>query len=116
MPEIRRPEGSGQPTLLLIDEIKLLLEEKTTALMVVRTGIFILLAQLAILALLIVSSRSYALLEVPHLAIPFLVVNGLLFLFACYLILHSVGRIRHCDRLLHRLKAANRLVSEFLDD
>lgn len=108
--------GSGQYELLLIDEIKLLLEEKSTAFMVLRTGLFILLAQLAIMALLIASSRYHSMLEVPHLAVPFMVVNVLLFLFACYLILHSLGRVRHFDRLLHRLRAANRQVSEFLDD
>lgn len=109
-------DGAGcGPAILLIDEIKLLLEEKRGALMVMRTGVMIVLAQVAICGLMIAASRSYLMREVPHLSVPFLVVNALLLAFAFYLIAHSFGRIRHFDRVLRQLKTKDRLVGAFLD-
>ena len=99
---------------VLIDEIKLVLEEKRAALELMRTGILILLAQLGIFCFLIVDSRYYQLLEVLHLAIPFLVVNAGLLSLGLYLIVHAFKRIRHCDQLIGQMKN-NRSFGQYLD-
>jgi hypothetical protein len=44
---------------LLIDEVQLLLDEKRAFLSMMRTGIFILIAQLLIISILIATSRFY---------------------------------------------------------
>jgi hypothetical protein len=103
--ESSAPGGdNGQYQMLLIDQFRLLLEEKRTSLMVMRTGILIILAQLAILGLMIAASRFYNMVEVPHLGIPFLLIHTLLLMFAFYLIAHSYWCIRRFDEELMRLK------------
>jgi hypothetical protein len=49
---------------LLIDEVQLLLDEKRAFLSMMRTGIFILIAQLLIISILIATSRFYEIINV----------------------------------------------------
>jgi len=100
---------------LLIEAMQLLLEEKQTSLSVMRTGIFILLAQLVFLCVLIATSQFYETLQVVHMIIPFYVLNIALLFLAGYLIVHSLLRIRHYDSLILRLKKKHSWLSEFMD-
>ena len=100
---------------VLIEAIQLLLEEKQTSLSVLRTGIFILLAQLVFICVLIATSRFYATLEVVHMLVPFYLVNIVLLSLAGYLIVHSLFRIRHYDSTILRLKRKHGRLSDFMD-
>jgi len=82
---------------LLIDEVQLLLDEKRAFLSLMRTGIFILIAQLLIISILIATSRFYEIISVLHMIIPFYAINIALALLGCYLIIHAFFRIRHYD-------------------
>jgi len=97
-----------------IEEIKLLFEEKRTALLLMRTGIIILIAQLGIFSFLIVGSQYYKMLEVLHLVVPFFLINfGLLFL-GVYLVVSSFRRINRYDQVIMQLRKNSRLIRELL--
>jgi len=100
--------------LLVVEDIKLLFEEKRIALQLMRTGIFIIIAQLVIFCFLIVLSKYYVMLEVLHLVAPFYIINiGLLGL-GTYLIVHSFLRIRNYDRNIFQLKKKFHRIGDLL--
>ena len=94
---------------LTVYEIQLLLDEKRTALSVMSTGIFILVAQLLINSILIATSQFYSMMNVIHLVIPFYIINVCLFILAGFLIIHSLSRIRHFNHLISQLKKKHNL-------
>jgi hypothetical protein len=100
---------------MLIEAIQLLLEEKQTSLSVMRTGIFILLAQLVVICVLIATSQFYKALQVVHMIVPFYILNIALLFLAGYLIVHSLLRIRHHDSLILRLKKKHGWLAELMD-
>lgn len=116
-------EGGGQVSTsddisaerLLIDEVQLLLDEKRAFLSLMRTGIFILIAQLLIISILIATSHFYEIISVLHMIIPFYAINVALLLFGCYLIVHAFFRIRHCDYVILRLKMKHRRIAELVE-
>jgi hypothetical protein len=97
------------------DEIRLILDEKRTHISVLSTGIFILLAQITIQGVLIATSRLYKIVEVLHIIIPFYMINIALAVLSFYLIIHSLLRIRHYNRLIIRLKKRHSILSDFTD-
>ena len=56
-------------------EIRLVLDEKKTAISLMSTGVVILIAQLVILSFLISTSQFYKIFEVLHIVIPFYIIN-----------------------------------------
>ncbi len=58
---------------LIVEEILVLLQEKRTALRMVRIGIGAIIAQITILGFLIATSKYYEWMEVMHLWIPFVI-------------------------------------------
>ena len=100
---------------LLIDEIQLLLDEKRAFLSMMRTGIFILIAQLLIISILIVTSRFYEIISVLHMIIPFYAINIALMSLGCYLIIHAFFRIRHYDYAILQLKKKHWRIAELVD-
>ena len=60
---------------IIVEEILVLLQEKRTALRMVRIGIAAIIAQITILGFLIATSKYYERMEVMHLWIPFALLN-----------------------------------------
>ena len=71
---------------LIVEEILVLLQEKRTALRMVRIGISAVIAEITILGLLIATSRYYKWIEVMHLWIPFVLLNLIVLAIAGYFI------------------------------
>ena len=100
---------------LLIDQVQLLLEEKRAFHSLMRTGIFILIAQLLIVSILIATSQFYEIISVLHMIIPFYAINIALMLLGCYLIVHAFFRIRHYDDAIVKLKKKHRRIAELVE-
>lgn len=99
---------------IIIGEVQLLLAEKRTALASMRTGIAVFAIPLSVLSILIVTSRYYDVLHVLHWLIPLLAISGALVFLGSYLIIRSIIRLRHHDRLIQGLKERHSRISEFI--
>lgn len=99
---------------IAINEVQLLLAEKRTSLSVMRTGIAVLVLPLSILSFLIATSKYYSLAEILHIFIVLLVMLAILIVFGFYLILHSLVRMRHYDRLIHEIKLNHNVVGKYI--
>jgi uncharacterized membrane protein YidH (DUF202 family) len=95
-------------------EVQLILAEKRTALSSMRTGIAVFALPLSVLSVLVATSKYYDILHVLHFLIPLLVLSVALIVLGSYLILHSVWRIRHHDRLIKELKLRYSAIGEFI--
>ena len=95
-------------------EVQIILAEKRTALAVLRTGIAVFALPLSVLSFLVVTSKYYEPGRVLHFLVPLLVLSAALSLFGGYLIVHSLLRARHYDRLINRLKNQYGAIAEFL--
>ena len=100
---------------IAINEAQLLLAEKRTSLAVMRTGIAMLALPLSVISVLIATSKYYNVLHVLHFLIPLGILNVCLIFFGSYLIIRSVIRMRHYDRLIHNIKQKFSIIGEFLD-
>lgn len=100
---------------VLIEAIQLLLEEKQTSLSILRTGIFVLVAQLVVICVLIATSQFYEALRVVHMIVPFYILNVVLLCLAGYLIVHPLLRIRHYDFVILRLKKKHGYLAQLMD-
>ena len=98
---------------LVTDELLVFLQEKRTALAMIRIGIATVLAQLGILSFLIATSKYYAWMEVLHLLIPFTVMNLLLLAVATYFIFKSFIHIHRLDRQILRYKKRHSVLADF---
>jgi hypothetical protein len=108
---VQKPEGIDST---VFGEVQLLLAEKRTALSSMRTGIAVFALPLSVLSVLVATSKYYDVLHVLHFLIPLLALSvGLIFL-GSYLILHSVWRIRHYDRLIRELKLRYSSIAEYI--
>ena len=76
-------------------EIQLILAEKRTALASMRTGIAVFALPLSVLSALIATSKYYNVAHVIHFLLPLLVLNLGLIILGCYLVIHSISRLRH---------------------
>ena len=100
---------------VVINEAQLILAEKRTSLAVMRTGIAVLVLPLSVMSVLIATSRYYNVLHVLHLLVPLSVLNFALIVFGVYLIIRSILRMRHYDRLIHEIKSRHSVIGEFID-
>src|SRR5258706_14189952 len=100
---------------LVFDEVQLLLAEKRTALSSLRTGIAVFALPLSVLSALIATSRYYDINHVAQLLVPLLVLNGALIVLGSYLIIHSIQRLHHYDRLIREIKQKHSLFTDFID-
>ena len=87
-----------------INQVQLLLSEKSTALSVMRTGIAILALPLSIFSALIATSRWYNPNEVWPLLLLVSLINLLLIVLALYLIVRSLLLMHRYDRLVSEIK------------
>src|SRR5438105_755214 len=114
-PKIEPPSDSyGEPSNLIFGEIQLILAEKRTALSSMRTGIAIFALPLSVLSVLIATSRYYDALKVLHFLVPLLALNAGLVGLGAYLVIHSVLRVRHYDRMIKELKLQHSAIAEFI--
>ncbi|GEM_PF-1200741 len=103
----RREEARGEErasSLLMVNEIQLLLSEKRTALSLMRTGIAVLALPLSVISVLIATSRYYSAAQVMYLLIPALTISVGLAVLAGYLIVRAVRRLHVLDRRIADLK------------
>ena len=100
---------------LIFGEIQLLLAEKRTALSALRAGIAVFALPLSVLSVLVATSKHYQPTHVLPLLIPLLLLNVALVALGCYLVFHSIHRIRHYDRTIRELKQKHSAIAEFLD-
>ncbi len=100
---------------IAINEAQLVLAEKRTSLAVMRTGIAVLALPLSVMSVLIATSKYYDALRVLHFLIPLGILNFALVIFGAYLIVRSIIRMRHYDRLIHKIKMTHSIIGEFID-
>ncbi len=98
----------------IVGELQIILAEKRTALASLRTGIAVFALPLSVLGLLVATSRYYEPTRVLHFLVPLLGLSALLAIFGGYLVVHSMMRIHHYDRLIHRLKQEYGALAEFI--
>jgi hypothetical protein len=107
-------ENAGMDSTVLA-EIQLILAEKRTALSFLRTGIALFALPLSVLSALIATSKYYDVVRVLHFLLPLLVLNLGLVVLGSYLVIHSMSRIHHYDRLIKQLKKEHSAIAEFID-
>jgi len=100
---------------IAINEVQLILAEKRTSLAVMRTGIAVLALPLSVMSVLIATSRFYDVPHVLHFLVPLGVLNLALIVFGVYLIIRSIMRMRHYDRLIHEIKLKHSVIGKFID-
>ena len=109
--EDQRPESAH----IIINEAQLVLAEKRTALATVRTAIAVLALPLSISSVLIATSTLYNPEHVLYLLIPVSLVNTLLVALGMYLIIRSLIRLRHYEKMISHLKRKHSVVAEYID-
>ena len=70
---------------------------------------------LSVLSTLIATSRYWDAMRVLNLLVPLLVLNAGLVLLGCYLIFHSIRRIRHYDKLIREIKRTHSSLASFIE-
>ena len=108
-------EERGETSSVAIAEAQLVLAEKRTSLAVMRTGIAVLVLPLSVMSVLVATSRYYDVLNVLHLLIPLGLLNLALTIFGAYLIIHSIIRMRHYDRMIREIKGNHRIIGRFIE-
>jgi uncharacterized membrane protein YidH (DUF202 family) len=98
-----------------MNEVQLILAEKRTSLAVMRTGIAVLALPLSVMSVLIATSKFYDVLNVLHFLVPLGALNLALIVFGAHLIIRSIIRMRHYDRLIHEIKLKHSLIGQFID-
>ena len=107
--------NKAEVSSIAINEAQLLLAEKRTSLAVMRTGVTVIALPLSILGLLIATSKYYDVFNVLYFLVPLGLINLILIFFGGYLILRSLIRMRHYDRLIHNIKLQHSVIAEFID-
>jgi uncharacterized membrane protein YidH (DUF202 family) len=108
-------DGILESAQIIINEAQLVLAEKRTALATVRTAIAVLALPLSISSVLIATSTLYNPDRVLYLLIPVSLINALLVTLGMYLIIRSLIRLRHYERMITHLKQKHSVVGEFID-
>jgi hypothetical protein len=85
------------------------------SLAVMRTGIAILALPLSVISFLVATSKYYDAVHVLHFLVPLGILNIVLIAFGAYLIIRSIIRMRHYDRLILKIKSKHSVLGEFID-
>jgi len=104
-----------EPDNIIINEVQLILAEKRTSLATMRTGIAVFALPLTVLSVLIATSKYYDIIHVLHLLVPLFLVCAALVLLGSYLIIRSIIKIRHHDRIILELKRKHSRIADFID-
>ncbi|MBI9084896.1 MAG: hypothetical protein JEZ11_14985 [Desulfobacterales bacterium] len=108
-------QDKTQRDSIAISEAQLVLAEKRTSLAVMRTGIAVLALPLSVMSFLIVTSKYYDALHVLHFLIPLVLLNLALLFFGVYLVIRSIIRMQHYDRLIREIKLKHGIIGKFID-
>jgi len=109
-------EGTGgDHEGLVVSEMQLILAEKRTSLAVLRTGIAVFVLPLSVLSVLIATSKYYDAVRVLPFILPLLFLSGALVILASYLIVRSLIRMRHQDRLILEIKKKHPVIAPFIE-
>jgi len=108
-------DDEGTLNSMAIGEAQLVLAEKRTSLAVMRTGIAVLALPISVMSVLIATSRYYDVLKVIYLLIPLACVNVVLMILGGYLVIRSIFRMRHHDRLIRDIKAKHGVIGKYID-
>jgi len=100
---------------IAINEVQLILAEKRTSLAVMRTGIAVLALPLSVMSVLIATSKYYDVVHVLHILVLLGTLNLALIVFGAYLIIRSMIRMRHYERLIHQIKLKHSIIGEFIE-
>lgn len=100
---------------IAINEAQLVLAEKRTSLAVMRTGIAVLVLPLSVMSFLVATSKYYDVLHVLHWLIPLSILNIVLLFLGAYLIVRSIIKMRHYDRLIREIKRKHSVIEEFIE-
>jgi uncharacterized membrane protein YidH (DUF202 family) len=104
-----------EPETLIIGEVQLILAEKRTSLAAMRTGIAVFALPLTVLSVLVATSKYYDFMHVIHLIIPLLIISAALIFLGSYLIIRSILKIRHQDRIIMQMKGRSGKIAGFID-
>ena len=104
-----------EPETLIIGEVQLILAEKRTSLAAMRTGIAVFALPLSVLSVLVATSKYYDFMHVIHLIIPLLIISAALIFLGSYLIIRSILKIRHQDRIIMQMKGRSSKIAGFID-
>ena len=108
-------EDKNRLDAIVINEAQLILAEKRTSLSVLRTGIAVLVLPMSVMSVLIATSKYYSFLNVLHFLLPLGVLNLLLIVFGTYLIIRSIIRMKHHDRLIAEIKKKYSIIGKYID-
>ena len=100
---------------IAINEAQLILAEKRTSLAIMRTGIAVLALPLTVMSVLIATSKYYDVFHVLHFLIPLIAINLALIVFGAYLIIRSIIKMKHYDRLINEIKSKHSIIGEFME-
>ena len=104
-----------EPETLIIGEVQLILAEKRTSLAAMRTGIAVFALPLSVLSVLVATSKYYDFMHVIHLIIPLLSISAAMIFLGSYLIIRSILKIRHQDRMILKIKGRSGKIAGFID-
>ena len=108
-------QQTGRPLdSIVLSEMQLLLAEKRTALATLRTGIAIFAFPISVLSVLIATSKSYEIREVTHWLAPMIGINLLLTGLAVYLVIRSLRKLWHYDRIIREFKRKHSQLEKLL--
>src|SRR5947199_9831455 len=97
------------------DEIQVLLAEKRTALVSLRTGIAVFALPLSVLSALIATSRFYSMEKVMPLLAQLMLLNLGLVVLGTWLVFRSIRRIHHYEHRIKELSEKYRSLAEFIE-
>ena len=100
----------------VMQEIQLLLSEKQTSLVALRTGISIFSMPLSVITVLIATSKLYDVWSVMYMIIPLACICAALIVLAVYLIMRAIRRIRHYDAKIEKLRGADPDISALVEE
>jgi len=75
----------------------------------------VLVLPMTVLSVLIATEKYYDVFNVMHFMVPLLLVNTALLILGAYLIIRSIKKMRHFDKLIHQLKLKHSIIGEFID-
>ncbi len=109
------PASDPVADAMALNAMQLLLAEKRTALSSLRTGIAAFAFPLSVLSVLIATSRSYEAAQVLHWLLPLLAICLGLFVLAVYLVVRSVRKIWHYDRMIQDFRKQHSVLAPLME-
>ncbi|MBP7828649.1 MAG: hypothetical protein KA248_01890 [Kiritimatiellae bacterium] len=110
-----RGPGADAETLLLSNEVQLLLSEKRTWLSVLCTGIAVFALPLSVLSVLITTSKLYDVSKVKIFLALVLTLSFGLVVLGVYLVARAVRKLHALDGSIQKLKSRSRIIADLVN-